>query len=46
MLDARVRARTGKITDLVSHRDERVLAGETCRLTFSALELYNVQPRI
>ena len=25
----------------MSHRDERVLAGETCRLTFSALELYN-----
>jgi len=25
----------------VSHRDACVLAGETCRLTFSALELYN-----
>ena len=33
--------RAQAITDLVSHRDERVLAGETCRLTFSALELYN-----
>ena len=26
---------------MVSHRDAKVLAGETCRLTFSALELYN-----
>ena len=25
----------------MSHRDACVLAGETCRLTFSALELYN-----
>ena len=25
----------------MSHRDAKVLAGETCRLTFSALELYN-----
>mmetsp|Transcript_4301 Transcript_4301/g.15894 ORF Transcript_4301/g.15894 Transcript_4301/m.15894 type:complete len:511 (+) Transcript_4301:1932-3464(+) len=29
------------IADLVSYRDAQVLAGETCRLTFSALELYN-----
>ena len=39
--DTRRTRRTQAITDLVSHRDERVLAGETCRLTFSALELYN-----
>ena len=32
---------TQAIADLVSHRDAKVLAGETCRLTFSALELYN-----
>lgn len=33
--------RTQAIADLVSHRDASVLAGVTCRLTFSALELYN-----
>lgn len=33
--------KTQAIADLVSYRDAQVLAGETCRLTFSALELYN-----